>query len=84
MRILMTPLMRRFTAVLARKGMAAEWQLRAMTGCTAAAAVFLAPRWLQQGQEESHVLDFDVSKAFYKAPNLRLSCCAIWVSGRSS
>ena len=30
MRMLMTPFMRRFTAVLARKGMAAKWQFAAM------------------------------------------------------
>ena len=37
MRMLMTPLMRRFTAVLARKGLAADWQFGAMLGSTAAA-----------------------------------------------
>ena len=60
----MTPLMRRFTAVLARKGLAAEWQLGAMPGSTAAAPVVLAQRRLQRGQGENHVLAFDVSKAF--------------------
>ena len=42
MRMLMTPLMLRFTAVLARKGLAADWQFGAMPGSTAAAPVFLA------------------------------------------
>ena len=69
MRMLMTPLMRRFTAVLARKGLAAEWQLGAMPGSTAAAPVFLAQRKLQRGLEENHVLAFDVSKAFDTAPH---------------
>ena len=32
MRMLMTPLMRRFTAVLARKGLAVDWQFGAMPG----------------------------------------------------
>ena len=58
MRMLMTPLMRRFTAVLARKGLAADWQFGDMPGSTAAAPVFLA-----------HVLAFDVSKAFDTAPH---------------
>ena len=69
MRMLMTPLMRRFTAVLARKGLAADWQFGAMPGSTAAAPVFLAQRRLQRGLEENHVLAFDVSKAFDRAPN---------------
>ena len=69
MRMLMTPLMRRFMAVLARKGLAADWQLGAMPGSTAAAPVFLAQRRLQRGQEENHVLAFDVSKAFDTAPH---------------
>ena len=69
MRMLMDPLMRRFTAVLARKGLAADWQFGAMPGCTAAAPVFLAKRRLHRGQEENHVLAFDVSKAFDRAPH---------------
>ena len=69
MRMLMTPLMRRFTAVLARKGLAADWQFGAMPGSTAAAPVFLAQRRLQRGQEENHVLAFDVPKAFDTAPH---------------
>ena len=69
MRMLMTPLMRRFTAVLARKGMAADWQFGAMPGSTAAAPVFLARRRLQRGLEEKHVLAFDVSTAFDTAPH---------------
>ena len=69
MRMLMTPLMRRFTAVLARKGLAADWQFGAMPGSTAAAPVFLAQRRLQRGLEENHVLAFDVSKAFDTAPH---------------
>ena len=69
MRMLMTPLMRRFTAVLARKGLAADWQFGAMPGSTAAAPVFLAQRRLQRGREENHVLAFDVSKAFDTAPH---------------
>ena len=69
MRMLMTPLMRRFTAVLARKGLAADWQFGAMPGSTAAAPVFLAQRRLQPGLEENHVLAFDVSKAFDTAPH---------------
>ena len=68
MRMLMTPLMRSFTAVLARKGLAAGWQFGAMPGSTAAAPVFLAQRRLQRGLEENHVLAFDVSKAFDTAP----------------
>ena len=69
MRMLMTPLMRRFTAAVARKGVAADWQLGAMPGSTAAAPVFLAQRRLQGGQEENHVVAFDVSKAFDTAPH---------------
>ena len=69
MRMLMTPLMRRFIAVLARKGLAADWQFGAMPGSTAAAPVFLAQRRLQRGLEENHVLAFDVSKAFDTAPH---------------
>ena len=64
----MTPLMRRFTAVLARKGLAADWQFGAMPGSTAAAPVFLAQRRLQRGQEEKHVVAFDASKVFDTAP----------------
>ena len=64
MRMLMSPLMRRLTPVLARKGLAADWQFGAMLGSTAAAPVFLAQRRLQRGQEENHVVAFDVSKAF--------------------
>ena len=40
--MLMTLLMQRFTAVLARKVTAVDWQFRAMPGSTAAAPVFLA------------------------------------------
>ena len=69
MRMLMTPLMRRFTAVLACKGLAADWQFGAMPGSMAAAPVFLAQRRLQRGQEENHVLAFNVSKAFDTAPH---------------
>ena len=69
MRMLMTPLVRRFTAVLARKGSAADWQFGAMPGSTAAAPVFSAQRRLQRGQEENHVLAFDVSEAFDTAPH---------------
>ena len=69
MRMLMTPLMRRFTAVLARKALAADWQFGAMPRSTAAAPVFLAQRGLPRGQEENHVLAFDVSKAFDTAPH---------------
>ena len=64
MRMLMTPLMRRFTTVVARNGLAADKQFGAMLGSTAAAPVFLAKRRLHQGQEENHVLAFGVSKAF--------------------
>ena len=67
--MLMTPLMRRCTAVLARKGLAAAWQFGAMPGSMALAPVFLAQRRLQRGQEENHVLAFDVSKAFDTAPH---------------
>ena len=69
MRMLMTPLMRSFTAVVARKGLAADWQFGAIPGSTAAAPVFLAQRRLQRGLEENHVLAFDVSKAFDTAPH---------------
>ena len=69
MRMLMTPLMRRFTAVVARKGLAADRQFGAMPGPTAAAPVFLAQRRLQRGQEENHVLAFDISKACDTAPH---------------
>ena len=69
MRMLMTPLMWRFTAVLARKALAADWQFGAMPHSTAAAPVFLAQRRLPRGQEENHVLAFDVSKAFDTAPH---------------
>ena len=72
-RMLMTPLMRRFIAVLGRKGMAADWQLRAMLGSTAATPVFRAQRRLQRGQEENHVLAFDVIKAFDTDPHAALA-----------
>ena len=77
----MTPLMRRFTAVQARKGLAADWHFGAMPGSTAAALVFLAQRRLQRGQEEYHVLAFDVSKAFDTAPHgaLALLLCHMGV-----
>ena len=68
MRMLMTPLKRRFTAALARRGLAADWQFGAMPGSTAAAPVFLAQRKLQREREENHVLAFDVSKAFDTVP----------------
>ena len=60
----MTPLMREFNSVLARKGLAADWGFRAMPGSTAAAPVFPAKRRLQRGQEEKDILAFDVSEAF--------------------
>ena len=41
----------------------------AMPGSTAVAPVFLGQRRLQRGQEENHVLAFDVSKAFDTAPH---------------
>ena len=81
MRMLMTPLMRRFAAVLARQGLVADWQFGAMPGSTAAAPVFLAQRRLQRGQEENHVLAFNVSKAFDAAPHgaLALLLCHMGV-----
>ena len=48
---------------MARKGLAADWQFWLVPGSTAAAPVFLAEHRLQRGQEENHVLAFDVSKA---------------------
>ena len=57
--MLLTPLTRRFTAVLARKGTAADWQFGAMPGSTAVALVFLAHCTLQRGQEENHIQAFD-------------------------
>ena len=69
MRMLMTPLMRRFTTVPVRKAMAAHWLFGAMPGSTAAALVFVAQRRLQRGHEENHVVAFDVSKAFDIAPH---------------
>ena len=69
MRMLMTPLMRTFTTVLARKGLPADWQFGAMPRSTAAAPVFLAQRRRQPGHEENDVLAFDVSKAFDTAPH---------------
>ena len=69
MQMLMTPLMRKFTAVLAHKGLTADWQFGAMPGSAAAAPVFLAKRRLQREQEENHVVAFDVSKAFDTAPH---------------
>ena len=69
MRMLMTPLMRRFTAVLARKVLAADWQFGAMPGSTAAAPVFVAQHRLQREQDDNHVLAFDVSKAFDTVPH---------------
>ena len=79
--MLMTPLMGRFTAFLACKGMAAYWQLGAMPGSTAAATVFLAWRRVQRGQEENHVVAFDVSKTFNTAPHgaLALLLCHMGV-----
>ena len=69
MRMLMTALMKRITAVLARNGLAAEWQFRALLGSAAAGPMFLAQPRLQRGQEENHVLAFDVSKALDTAPH---------------
>ena len=69
MRMLMTPLMRRFTSVLARRGLATDWQFGAMPGSTAAAPVFFAGSRLQRGQEENNFLAFDVSKAFDTVPH---------------
>ena len=73
MRMLMTPIMRGFTTVLAREGLAAEWHFGTMPGSTAAAPVFLTKRKLHRGQEENHVLAFDVSKAFDTAPHEALA-----------
>ena len=64
MRMLMTPVMRRFTADLARKGMAADWQFGAMPGSTVAGPMFVAQRRLQRKQKENQGLAFDVAKAF--------------------
>ena len=61
--------MRRFTAVLARKGSAADWQYGAMPGSTMAALVSLAQRRLQRWRVENRVLAFDVSKAFDTSPH---------------
>ena len=72
-RMLIIHLMWRFTAVLAQKGLAADWQFGAMPGSTAAALVFMAQRSLQRGQEENHLLAFDVSKAFDTAPHAELA-----------
>ena len=66
MRMLMIPLMQSFTALLARKGLALDWQIGAMPGSK---AVFLAQGRLQRGQGENHILAFDVSKAFDTAPH---------------
>ena len=44
--MLMTSLMWRFEAVLARKWMAADWQFGVMPGSTAVAPVFFAQRRL--------------------------------------
>ena len=44
-----------------------------MLGSRAAALVVLAHRRLQRGQEENHVLAFDVSKAFDTAPHRALA-----------
>ena len=65
----MTPLTRRFTTVLGRKGLAADWQFGPMPGLTAAPPWFVAQRRLQRGQEENHVLAFDVCKALDTAPH---------------
>ena len=69
MRMLMTPFMRRFTEVLACKGLAADWQFGALPASTAAAPVFEAQRRLQRGKEENHVPALDASKAFDTAPH---------------
>ena len=85
MRMLMTPVMRGLTAVLAPKGLAADRQFGAMRGSTAVAPVILAQRRLQRGQEENHVLAFDVSEAFDTTLTGRwLSSCVTWWSRRSS
>ena len=84
MRMLMTPLMRRFTTVLARKGLAADWQFGAMPGSTAAASVILAQRRLQRGQEKNHVLASDVSRTFDNHAGPWLSSNTTWGSRRSS
>ena len=65
----MTPLMRRFTVVLACKGMVADLQLRTMPSSTATSSPLLAQRKLQRGQGENHVLALHVSKAFATAPH---------------
>ena len=83
MRMRMTPLTQRFTANVARKGMAADWHFGAMPGSTAAAPVFLAHRRLQRGQEENHVLGFDVSKAFDTAPHGALALLLCHMPRRS-
>ena len=41
-----------------------DWQFGAMPSSTTAVPVFLAQRRLQRGQEENHVLAFDVARAF--------------------
>ena len=50
-----------------------NWQFGAMPGSTAAGPLFLAQCRLQRGQEENHVLAFDVSKAFDTAPHEALA-----------
>ena len=85
MRMLQTPLMRRFKAVLARKGLAEGWQFGATPGSPAGAPVFLVQRRLQRGREENHAVAFDVSKTFGTAQHGHwLSSYTTWGSRRSS
>ena len=67
--MLMTPLMRRFTAVLARHGLAADWQFWGHAGLHGGSSGVSSPAQAAAGQEENHVLAFDVSKAFDTAPH---------------
>ena len=85
MRMLMTPLMRRFTAVLARKGLATDWQFGAMPGSTAAAPVFLAQRRRSVGGRKTTSWPSMCQKLLTQRRMGRWrSSCATWGSRKTS
>ena len=85
MLMLMTPLMRRFTAVLARKRLAADWQFGAMPGSTAAAPVFLASAGCSVSRRRITSWPSTYPRHLTQRRMGRWRCsCATWWSRRSS
>ena len=76
MRMLMTPLMRRFMAVLARKGLAADWQFGAMPGSMTGAPVFLTQRRMGRWRSSCATWGSRRSSPGYSTPSAAGLWCA--------